>query len=64
VKYVDATAFQVAFFQDAFAVLSDDERNRAADYLNGLKVDFGWIAAIQAAIDPSIAPSTTLSAPS
>jgi hypothetical protein len=57
-KYADANPFDIAFVQDLFAVLTDDERNRAAEYLNGLKVDFGWIAAIQAATIPG-APASS-----
>jgi len=52
-KYADANAFQIGLFQDIFSILGEDERVRAAEYLNELKVDFGWIAAIDAAIDPS-----------
>jgi hypothetical protein len=59
VKYADATPFQIALVQDLFSVLTDDERIGAAAYLNGLKVDFGWIAAVSAALDPHGARPTT-----
>jgi hypothetical protein len=53
-KYAEANPFQIELFQDIFSVLEDDERIKAAEHLNALKVDFGWIAAIDAAIDPSV----------
>jgi hypothetical protein len=59
-KYADATPFQIALVQDIFAVLTDDERNKAAEHLNRIRVDFGWIAAVSAGIDPSsIRPTAT-----
>lgn len=52
-RYQDASPFQKAFVQDLMSVLDQDELAESIEFLTKRNVDFGWIGALNSAIEAS-----------